>query len=430
MRHVSTSGTRTPAAPQQTPSALAAGAIALCLCTITTAAIAAPTGGVVSAGQATVSAQGSNTRIQQSSARAIVNWQGFDVAVGESVTFVQPSASAITLNRVSGINASSIAGNLTANGRIFIVNPNGVVFGPTARVNTAGLVATTADIDNTSFMQGRYEFRTRGNDNAQISNQGVITTSDGGRVALLGPTVENTGTINANRGVVYLAGGQVFLVDLFGDGLVQVASAHIYGGTLGPPVTNIGAIQVGAGTVLVRSMLQPVQGSINGVDVANLASAAVTLPGGTIAFIGTPANVQSAVPTWVADLIPAGTQFQGAGIIDATPVYSFQPTQVTIAGAGGGTAQVGAPRVTDTALVEFNRLPNAATDTTMSASERRGPTLYTIASRSQPLRDAPAVADSDPPSPRTARPAVQAANGKRFCTVTEVMHSGSAQGCR
>ena len=128
--------------------------------------------------------------MQQTTSRAIINWQSFDVAHGETVVFSQPSASAIALNRVTGATASSIAGNINANGRIFIVNPHGVVFGPTASVNTAGLLATTAGIDDSNFMQGRYEFRTPAPDSSQVSNQGVITTTDGGRVALLGVSVK------------------------------------------------------------------------------------------------------------------------------------------------------------------------------------------------------------------------------------------------
>ena len=99
---------------------------------------------------------------------------------------------------------------------------------PSAVVNTAGLVATTADIYDADFMQGHTDFRIAGSDNAQISNQGVIN-APGGRVALLAPHVENTGTISANGGVVVLATGQIFLVDLFGDGLIQVATAHQHG---------------------------------------------------------------------------------------------------------------------------------------------------------------------------------------------------------
>jgi filamentous hemagglutinin family protein len=374
--------------------------------------------------------------VEQSSARAIINWQGFDVAAGETVVFAQPSASAITLNRVAGASASNIAGNISANGRIFIVNPNGVVFGATASVNTAGLVATSANIDDASFMQGRYEFRTPGSDNAQISNQGLITTSDGGRVALLGPHVENTGTIAANGGVVVLATGQIFLVDLFGDGLVQVASARVQGPPFGDIVHNIGDIRVGSGTVLVRSLPQFLQGSVNLVNVADLASRAVILPGGAVAFVGSAAgSLHSAYPAWLGPaLVSVGPMLHGAGIIDATPTYSFQAPGNTVAGAAN-TAPTNLARLTEVGLTEFNRLPDSATESTAYGAENAGGrTLYRVAARRQPIRNAKPVAASDEsspaPVPQRAKSAQQAAYGKRFCTVTEVMHAVSAQGCR
>lgn len=273
---------------------------------------AAPAGGQVAAGQASITPQGTTTVVKQNSARAIINWQNFDVAAGETVAFQQPSASAITLNRVAGAT-SNIAGNINANGRIFIINANGVVFGPSAVVNTTGLVATTADIFDADFMQGNTDFRIAGSNNAQISNQGVIN-APGGRVALLAPHVENTGTISANGGVVVLGTGQIFLIDLFGDGLIQVATAHQQGGPFGDLVHNMGDIRVGSGIALVRSLPQLLQGSVNSVNVTNLANSAVLLPGGTVAFVGATANaVQSSAPTWLGSgVIYVGTTFQGA----------------------------------------------------------------------------------------------------------------------
>ena len=404
-------------------------AIAWCAC-----ASAAPTGGQVARGQATIQTQGATTQVQQTTNRAIINWQGFDVAHGETVVFTQPSASAIALNRVTGATASSIAGNINANGRIFIVNPHGVVFGPTASVNTAGLVATTAGITDSDFMQGRYEFRTPAPDGSQVSNQGVITTTDGGRVALLGVSVENTGTINANGGVVVLGSGQIFLVDLFGDGLVQVASARVQGVPFGPPVANIGDIRVGAGTVLVRTLLQPFQGSVNGVAVAGLASSSVVLPGGTVAFIGsTTSNVQSAAPAWLGPQVIALT-LQGAGIIDATPTYSFQVSNPIAGGLVGTTvsaATATVPQPVKPSLSEFNRLAISDTDANPTRAERDERALYTLDIRRSSVYQAQPVLDINPPAAPPARRQIQqTAGGKGFCTVNQVMHASTAQGCR
>jgi filamentous hemagglutinin family protein len=431
MSNKPTLASRMPATRRRT-SVLICTSLALVWCAC---ASGAPSGGQVAGGQATIQTQGATTQVQQTTSRAIINWQSFDVAHGETVVFTQPSASAIALNRVTGATASSIAGNINANGRIFIVNPHGVVFGPTASVNTAGLVATTAGIDDNSFMQGRYEFRTPAPDSSQVSNQGVITTTAGGRVALLGVSVENTGTINANGGVVVLGSGQIFLVDLFGDGLVQVASARVQGVPFGPPVTNIGDIRVGAGTVLVRTLLQPFQGSVNGIDVANLASSSVVLPGGTVAFLGsTASNVQSAAPAWLGPAVIA-LSLQGAGIIDATPTYSFQvagPSAGGFVGTSVADAAASVPSTVKPALSEFNRLAISDGETNPLRAERDDHTLYTLETRrSAPSYQAQPVLDISPPETAPARRQIQpTAGAKRFCTVNQVMHSSTAQGCR
>src|SRR5689334_12210071 len=390
---------------------------------------AAPSGGSVAAGQATVQNQGTSTRITQSSANAIVNWQSFDVAAGESVIFVQPSASAIMLNRVSSNAASTIAGNVSANGRFFNVNHQAVIFSGTARVSAAGIVATTADIDNNKCMQGQYEFRAPGNDAATVVNHGNITAFPGGRVALLAPHVENNGSITARQGVVVLATGQIFLIDLFGDGLVQVATAHLEGRPAFTPVTNIGTVRIDSGTLLVRSLLQPLQGTVNGVN-ANQAATAVQLPGGSVAFVGSPASgsVQSAFPDWLGPgVVAVGTQLQGAGIIDATPTYSI-PAQGDIQAQLTGATVVGAAPG-DRTLAQFNRLSDSIAAVAPDAARRDSEPLYTL------NRGAPQAAADEPVlrrrrvagSPVSARKA--ASSSRRFCTVTEVLHTSSAS-CR
>ena len=123
-----------------------------------------PSGGQVVAGQATINApsgiNGNTLLIQQQSQNAAINWQSFNIGAGAAVNFAQPSASSITLNRVLGQNPSSILGNLTANGQIFILNPNGVLFGKGAQVNVGGLIASTLSLSNENFMAGRYAFFT------------------------------------------------------------------------------------------------------------------------------------------------------------------------------------------------------------------------------------------------------------------------------
>ena len=126
-----------------------------------TSAAGGPNGATVVGGAATVSGQGTaSVTVNQSSNSAIINWTTFNIGARESVQFNQPSSSSIALNRVTGgLGPSEILGTLTANGRVFVINRDGILFGPGAVINTAGFLATTNDIKNADFMAGRYNFK-------------------------------------------------------------------------------------------------------------------------------------------------------------------------------------------------------------------------------------------------------------------------------
>src|SRR3954470_14989013 len=184
--------------------------------------LANPQGGVVSGGSAAISEAGKTLTVDQSSARAVIDWRSFNIAPDERTRFNQPSASAIALNRVSDVNPSQIAGQLSANGNIIIINPNGVLFSSTATVDVNGLVATTANIANDTFMNNNVlTFDQPGNPNATASNAGSIT-ANAGLVAMVAPQVANSGVITAKLGKVALAAGDSFTLDLAGDGLLSV----------------------------------------------------------------------------------------------------------------------------------------------------------------------------------------------------------------
>lgn len=181
-----------------------------------------PTGGQVVAGQGQIGTPSNNQMIiDQASNKLAINWQSFDIAAGNKVTFNQPGTDSIALNRVLGADGSKIMGQLDANGRVFIINPNGVLFGQNAQVNVGGLVASTLDISNSDFEAGNYSFKGDGS-NASVINNGTITATDGGAVALLGGTVSNNGVIIANQGSVALAAGNKVTLDFAGDGLLNV----------------------------------------------------------------------------------------------------------------------------------------------------------------------------------------------------------------
>jgi filamentous hemagglutinin family protein len=186
---------------------------------------AGPEGGAVVGGAATITGQGSaSVTINQSTQNAIINWNTFNIGVNESVRFNQPNSGSVALNRViGGLGPSEILGHLTANGRIFLINRDGVLFGPGAVVNTAGFLASTNDIKNSDFMAGRYNFNIPGRPDASIVNHGRITATSGGFAALVAPGVRNTGTITATLGTVALASGNSFTLDMYGDKLITLA---------------------------------------------------------------------------------------------------------------------------------------------------------------------------------------------------------------
>src|SRR5207302_5587693 len=121
---------------------------------------------------------------------------------------------------------------LTANGRVFVINGDGILFGPHSVINTAGFLATTSDIKNSDFMAGRMNFNQPGRPDASIVNQGSITATSGGFAALVAPGVRNSGTITATLGTVALASGNAYTLDFYGDKLINLAVGDTIAGTV------------------------------------------------------------------------------------------------------------------------------------------------------------------------------------------------------
>ncbi|QFS36703.1 two-partner secretion domain-containing protein [Burkholderia cepacia] len=187
-----------------------------------TAAHALPVGENVVSGTADILRydNGRQMSINQHSDKLLTEWSSFNVDAGQRVTFNQPSASSIALNRVVGQQGSAIHGSIDANGRVFLVNPNGVVFGRGAQVNVGGLVASTLDIKNADFAAGNYRFSGRSIGN--IQNHGNLVAADGGAIALLGAQVVNRGVVQAQMGTVALAAGDAVTLNFDGSKLLNL----------------------------------------------------------------------------------------------------------------------------------------------------------------------------------------------------------------
>lgn len=219
-----------------------------------------PLGAQVVGGSAAVQGQGTaHVTVTQTTDKAIVNWNTFNIGAGERTQFVQPGSSSVALNRVTGgLGPSQIFGSLSANGRIFVVNPDGILIGTGAKIDTAGFLATTNDIANADFMAGRYNFSIPGRSDASIVNQGTITAQNSGFAALVAPGVRNTGTITARLGKIALASGNEFSLDFYGDKLITLGIGDSIAGsvkdvatgeTLRSLVGNEGKLRANGGTV-------------------------------------------------------------------------------------------------------------------------------------------------------------------------------------
>ncbi|MGL4290800.1 MAG: filamentous hemagglutinin N-terminal domain-containing protein, partial [Phreatobacter sp.] len=231
---------------------------------------ALPTGGSIATGSATIGTPGAGAlTINQTSQRAVINWNSFSVGQGGTVTFQQPGSTSATLNRVTGATSSTIAGQITANGQVYLVNPNGILITRTGSVDTAGFTASTLDTGNDDFMAGRRRYTGNGR-SAEVTNQGRIRVRGGGDAVLIGGRVTNEGTITANGGRVGLGSGERISVDVEGDGFLTVSVPTNDAERSRALVRQTGRINAAGGRVEARAATS-----------ADVARAAIQL-GGTI----------------------------------------------------------------------------------------------------------------------------------------------------
>jgi len=308
-----------------------------------------PTGGNISAGQGVITVNGDTMTIQQNTSRMVTDWQSFSVGAGKTVEFIQPSSTAAALNRVMGADVSTIQGSIRANGQVFLLNPNGVLFTPTAQVNVGGLVASTLNISNQNFMTGNLDLE--GASSNSVVNQGSLHTAQGGTVALVAARIvnESDASIVAEGGQVLMGAGSKVTLDLGGPirikidqaafnalieqggavqshgGLVYMTalSANTLSGTVinHTGVTRAQTVATGAtGEIYLMGGLQK-----DSIQVAGILDASAP-NGGNGGFIET-----SAAHVNIAD----GTNISTAAISGNTGQWLIDPVDFTVKSSGG-----------------------------------------------------------------------------------------------
>ncbi|MDO8466031.1 MAG: caspase family protein [Gallionella sp.] len=227
-----------------------------------TLALANPVGPTVVNGAATVVNNGNNMTVTNTPG-AILNWQQFSIGQGQTTQFNQQSAQSSVLNRVTGPDASQIMGTLRSNGQVFLINPNGIMFGAGSVIDVNRLMASTLNITNADFLANNLKFN--GNNNGtSVVNQGTITTPFGGSVYLIGNNVTNQGVITTPQGeVVLAAGNSVSMVNSFTPHVSVTVTA-------GGQALNLGQVTAQGGQINIYGALVQQQGIVSadsaGVD--------------------------------------------------------------------------------------------------------------------------------------------------------------------
>ncbi len=300
--------------PTKPPTPLLLAGTAAMLSLPALPALAGPDGTTVAQGSASVARDGALTTITAADG-AILNHQSFNIAPNETVRFLQPHDAARVLNRVIGTDPSLIEGSLLANGRVYLVNPNGIFTGPDAIVRTSAFIAAGAHMADADFLAGIDRFTDA---NGVVVNQGLI---EAGEVVLFGRTVANLGTINAPGGTVaLLAGENLYLKPGDGGPMVQIVELD----AAGPP----------------ERPAEPVGPTLAAGDIYSMA----VWHGGRTAASRVRAQAADVRPIVNTGDIRARTNDgQGGDILLAGPTVRVWDGTLDASGThGGGTVQIGA----------------------------------------------------------------------------------------
>lgn len=259
-----------------------------------------PQGSNVVVGTANVSTAGNTMTIKQTTPKTQIDWQSFDIGKDKEVKFEQPDANSVAYNRVIGGNASQIQGKLTANGKVYLANPNGVIITQGAEINVAGLFATTKDLERISENGNSNQFTRKAKNGQEVKNQGKIKAKD--FVVLNGDKVINEGEIDATNGKVYLSSGYNFTFTL-PDSSISVA---LEDNTVRSIVQNEGSIKAGEITLSAKGRNQALDSLVmnNGVLEATKVSnrnGKVVLSAGNVQ-LNNESNIKGEIVSFGADV--------------------------------------------------------------------------------------------------------------------------------
>ena len=296
------------------------------------AAWAGPTGGAVTSGSAAFYLNGNNTTVTTRDTKVAINWTSFNTNANESVTFVQPSATSVVVNRIGGNSATQFFGHLDANGIVYVVNPYGVIFGVGSQVNVGGLVATTLNVSNSDAGTGNQTFTSNGA--TGVINAGTITTrGTRGSVALLGATAKNTGTINAYGGSVVMGSGDNMTLLLNNNRFMALSVTHNH---LQALVENKGVIKADGGQIMLTAGARDsvMAGVVNNSGIIQARSVqedkgVIVLsanPWGSTVNVG--GTLDASAPTggpagYIAINSSYGVNWQPGAVVNLNPTQSF-----------------------------------------------------------------------------------------------------------
>lgn len=363
-------------------TAMVAGVVVLS----TGPAAALPKDPTVVGGTVDYKTTGKTLTATQTTKRAYTLWGSFDASKDEKVIINQPSRNSLSVNKVTGNSVTNFNGALNSNGNVWILNQNGVVFGKDSQVNVGGLLASTGDVSVSDVMDGDNTFKFSNFGNGELINEGTMNIADAGLAAFVGPFASNQGVINAKLGTVAFAAGEQVTIDMYGDGLYEIAvdgqladallentesgKIDAEGGTVlmtasaaKDAVDNIinmdGVVSVASATVQGGKIILS-GGGQGAVKVAGVADASGGTDGGTVSVTGQAVEVEGAI------LADAGENGNGGTVdmigTDKAILNGYVSARGGSASGNGGQVELSA--MTDVGLGEF-----ALVDTTAANGE-------------------------------------------------------------